>query len=238
MIGNRFLESLETDDYDAVSAILRPVRIGVGSRLIEHGARVEWVHFPTTALLSNITLADNGEQLQTAVIGNEGMSGLVPFLADAACEWHVECSVAGHAYFSPAAGLRRLSNERPSFRLRLLALTHFYQAQANQLALCNTLHSVDKRIARWILTMADRTGSTRLVFTQDQIAKDLGVQRTSIVAGFQIIKKAGALRRGRAWLEIVDRPALLQQSCSCYSRIAALAETMGFGSSLARQTAK
>ena len=71
---------------------------------------------------------------------------------------------------APADRLRALMDERPGFRRRLLALTHFYQAQANQLAVCNAFHRIEPRVARWILTTEDLTGHRIHDVTQDEIA--------------------------------------------------------------------
>lgn len=222
MTGNHFLDTLASEDREAVLRNAVEVELSVGQAVIEQGEVVITVHFPTGARLANITHDDTGEQLQTAVVGTEGLSGLAPFMAASPCAWQVVCSVQGRAWAIPAETLRRLSEDRAGLRRRLLILTHFYQAQANQLALCNTLHSVEQRLARWILTVADHDGGDQLVMTQGQIAADLGVQRTSVVTAFQHAKADGLVRHARGRLSIIDRPRLIARSCGCYRRMRAL----------------
>lgn len=222
MTGNHFLDTLAPDDRDAVVRNLGEVELSVGQTVIEQGDPVVTVHLPTRARLTNITHDDEGEQLQTAVVGSEGLSGLAPFMAASPCAWQVVCSAQGHAWAIPAETLRRLSEERAGLRRRLLVLTHFYQAQANQLALCNTLHTVEQRLARWILTVADRNGAEQLVMTQGQIAADLGVQRTSVVTAFQHAKADRLVRHARGRLTILNRPGLIARSCGCYRRMRAM----------------
>ena len=224
MTGNHFLDRLPPADRDAVMAGLSPVTLTAGSLLIEQGRHVETVHFPTTAYLANVTLTPTGRRLQTAVIGREGLSGLAPFMAGMACAWEVNCPADGNAFAGSAARLRQLSDERPEFRRQLLALTHFYQAQSNQLAVCNAFHHVESRIARWILTVMERTGRDRLAVTQDDIAADLGIQRTSVVAGFQKLKRDHLVRHMRGRLEVANWAGLKARACSCYGRIESLAE--------------
>lgn len=227
MTGNYFLDSLSIDDRAAVLQGAGEVRLTVGQVVIEQDEPITTVHFPSTAQLGNITHTAEGERLQTAVVGAEGLSGLVPFLAASPCAWQVLCVVAGKAFAIPAMTLRRLSDDRPGLRQRLLILTHFYQAQANQLALCNTLHTVEQRLARWMLTIADRNGDGQITMTQDRIAADLGVQRTSVVSAFQRSKRENLVRHARGRLTILDRAGLLTRSCSCYSRIRALELELG-----------
>ncbi len=210
MTGNAFLDGLDVEDRDAVMDMLTEVSVAAGDILIEQGEPVGIAHFPTTANLANITHTPGGRQLQTAAVGSEGLSGLAPLMADVPCAWEVNCVAAGRALAGQADSLRRLSEERPGLRHRLLKLTHFYQAQANQLTVCTAFHSVEARVARWILTVTDRTGQRRLFTTQEAIAEDLGVQRTSIVAGFGSLKRAGLVRHLRGHLEVRDRAGSAQ----------------------------
>ena len=223
MTGNYFLDALEPTDRDAVSRILRSVELADGDVLIRQGAMVETVQFPIRAHLSNITTAADGNHLETSVIGKEGLSGLAPFMASAACSWQVVCTVGGAALAAPADELRALSDTLAGLRYRLLALTHFYQAQANQLALCNAHHRATPRLARWLLTTSDVAGVKELRLTQEQIAGALGVQRTSVVEAFASLKAESLIRHSRSRLVILDRQGLMRRACDCYTQLHRLA---------------
>lgn len=223
MTGNYFLDALEPEDRDAVMRLLRPVELADGEVLIRQDAAVTLVHFPVRAQLANITAAPEGQHLETAVIGKEGLSGLAPFMAAAPSVWQVVCTVGGDAHVIPAEVLRALSDRLPGLRHRLLALTHFYQAQANQLALCNTYHRLPARLARWLLTTSDLTGAAELRLTQEQIANALGVQRTSMVEAFGALKSEHLIRHTRSRMEILDRAGLRRRACGCYDQLHRLA---------------
>ena len=227
MTGNHFLDTLDPDDRAAVLHILQPVRLTSGQVLVEQGDPVRHVHFPTSAYLANVTLTPTGRRLQTAIVAREGVSGLAPFLAEAPCAWQVVCQGDGEALVGSATEIRSLMDQRPAFRRRLMVLTHFYQAQSNQLAVCNALHRVGPRVARWLLTASDLTQEHRLFLTQEDIAHSLGVQRTSVVASFAELKRDKAIRHRRGWMEIDDRHTLTLQACSCYRRLRAMAEELG-----------
>ncbi|MFC7380052.1 Crp/Fnr family transcriptional regulator [Brevundimonas sp. GCM10030266] len=223
MPDNYFLDRLAPGDRDALIGILRPVSLRSGEVLIERDRVVDLVHFPVTAQLANVTLTPDGEHLETAVIGKEGLSGLAPVMARTPSSWQVNCTVGGSALVGAAEELRALADRRPGVRHRLLVLTHFYQAQANQLALCNILHRVPQRAARWLLTTSDLTGVSSFEMTQEQIAEALGVQRTSMVEAFGDLKKGRILRHTRSRFEILDRPALIRRACGCYAQLHDLA---------------
>lgn len=226
MTGNHFIDTLEPSDRDALLDLLDPVHLSSGEVLVEQGDPVRRVHFPVSAYLANITLTPTGRRLQTSIIAREGMSGLAPFMADAPCAWQVACQGEGEALVGASARIRALMDERPRFRHQLMVLTHFYQAQANQLAVCNALHRVGPRVARWLLSASDLTRERRLFLTQEDIAHSLGVQRTSVVATFGELKRDKAIRHSRGWLEIENRAALTRQACSCYGRLRRMAQDL------------
>lgn len=227
MTGNYFLDALEPADGRAVLDILRPVELKDGERLIAQDALVTTIHFPLRARLSNITTSPDGAHLETAVVGREGLSGLAPFMADVPSAWQVVCTVGGDALACSADALRILSRRRERLQDRLLGLTHFYQAQANQLALCNTYHRAAPRLARWLLTTSDLAGTSELNLTQEQIANALGIQRTSVVGAFAKLKAANLIRHTRSRLHIVDRSGLRGRACGCYDQLHDLATEMG-----------
>src|SRR5262249_44502667 len=94
--------------------------------------------------------------------------------------------------------------------------------EALQLATCNAVHAGPARLARWLLQSADRTGSERLLLTQEQISEMLGVRRTTITLLSQELQK-----RGR--ITIINRQALQAAACECYGIIAGLYRLPIFG---------
>lgn len=223
MTGNFFLDGLGPVERAAVLSLASQVQLCEGQVLAEEGEPLDEVHFPVSAQISNIASAPDGVQLETSIIGREGLSGLAPFMADAPAAWRVVCSADGSAFRISADALRELSDKHVPLRYHLLALTHFYQAQSNQLALCSTHHRSTERLARWLLITSDLTQRTHLHLTQEKIALALGLQRTSVVASFGTLKAAGAIRHMRTRLEIIDRESLIRQACGCYSRLHNLA---------------
>lgn len=219
MTGNYFLDQLPPDDRARLMADLKARQVGAGDILIEQGGSVPQVHFPTTAVLFNHTLTAAGRGLQTATVAREGLSGLAPFMAKTTCAWQVRCDLDGEILTLSADRLRALAHDRPTLMHRLLVLTHFYQAQSNQLAVCTAFHKIDSRIARWLLNLQDLSGRDRFVLTQNDIADHLGVQRTSVVGAFRRFKDAGLVNHVRGWLEIADRLALIRHACDCYPRL-------------------
>jgi len=76
---------------------------------------------------------------------------------------------------------------------------------------------VDARLARWLLTSADRMESESLNLTQGFLAEMLGVQRSTVTVAAGELQRAGMIGYSRGRINIVDRPALTKVACECYA---------------------
>ena len=89
-------------------------------------------------------------------------------------------------------------------------------AQFQHVAACNALHSVEARLARWLLQVRDRADGDVLPLTQETLAEFLGVRRTTVTQVISKLRDSGAIRsNARSSIEI-DRPRLEAAACECY----------------------
>jgi CRP-like cAMP-binding protein len=70
-------------------------------------------------------------------------------------------------------------------------------AQAQQSAACNATHTIEERLARWLLRARDLAQSDTLPFTQEFLAEMLGVRRTSVSTVAHTLQQAGFLKYAR-----------------------------------------
>jgi CRP-like cAMP-binding protein len=81
---------------------------------------------------------------------------------------------------------------------------------------CNRFHTLNARLARWLLMTQDRIGSDDFRLTQEFMSNMLGVRREGVN------KVAGELQRGklisysRGRMAILNRAGLKRISCECY----------------------
>jgi hypothetical protein len=94
--------------------------------------------------------------------------------------------------------------------------------QAQQSAACNASHTVEARLARWLLRSRDLSGSDTLLLTQDFLAQMLGVQRSSVSPAANTLQSAGLIRYSRGRVEIANLRGLQDISCECYGTVKAL----------------
>lgn len=216
---NRLLASLSPADAAAFSPFLTEVALAPGQTLYEAGDEVAWVYFPTNAVLSVVTLMQDGRAVEAATIGNESAVGVVASLAGLPVHTRIFAQIGGEAWRFPASRLRAMAAESPSLLKLLLSHVHKDMAQAEQAVACNAIHSGAERLAKWLLLSQDRAGTPVVRLTQEYLAVMLGVQRTTVSALANTLKTRRVIKVGRGRVEIVDRRGLEAVSCECYGAV-------------------
>ncbi|WP_271085553.1 Crp/Fnr family transcriptional regulator [Brevundimonas sp. NIBR11] len=210
---------MRPDDQAALRPSMKLRHLPLRDVVTEAGQPVEIVYFPVTADLANVIRFSDGRSGMATNVGREGVSGLAAFLADEPCGWDIQVQIEGAAWALESRVLRRqIKASQPLLRL-LLGLTHFNQIEAAQNAVCNTSHMIVPRIARWLLTLQDRTGGDAFAVTQEDVAVLVSARRTTVNAAWQSLRDAGAIRHSRGVITIIDRDRLQDQVCECYAAL-------------------
>jgi CRP-like cAMP-binding protein len=218
---NVILAQLPDAEYEILVKFLVPVDLPLHTRLSEPNEPIEYVYFLNSGLISTDALTEKGESVEVGVIGREGFAGL-PALFDQPQMTH---SVLMQG---PGEGLRiRSSILREQFvkggALQRMVHTFAYLqlVQVTQSVLCNRMHEVDARLARWLLTSADRMESESLNLTQEFLAQMLGVQRSTVTVAAGELQRAGLIGYSRGKIHILDRARLAATACECYRIVSA-----------------
>ncbi|NJO34045.1 MAG: winged helix-turn-helix domain-containing protein [Rhodospirillales bacterium] len=104
-------------------------------------------------------------------------------------------------------------------RRLLAAHADAFTAQLMQSAACSARHDAEQRLARWLLTVSDRSGLSTLPFTQNVIAEMLGVQRPTVTIAARMMQSAGLVDIRRGSFTVLDRSGLMDVACECYEII-------------------
>jgi CRP-like cAMP-binding protein len=88
-----------------------------------------------------------------------------------------------------------------------------------QSAACNALHSLEARLARWLLHCHDCIGSDDLPLAHEFLSQMLGVRRTTVTLAAHTLQEAGLISYRRGKVQITHRSALEGVSCDCYRMV-------------------
>ncbi|HUQ87028.1 MAG TPA: Crp/Fnr family transcriptional regulator [Vicinamibacterales bacterium] len=185
----------------------------------EQGKPIDFVYFPIRGLVSVVTDLRDGGTIETGTIGREGLVGVSAVLGPSPSPGRAFVQVPGAGYRLPASKL--LDHLKQGGELQTLALkvANAQMATVAQTAACNRAHTLEERMARWLLLTRDRMDDDEFPLTQEFLSHMLGVRRPTVSLGGATLQKAGLIRYSRGHITIVDRKGLEQVSCECYSAI-------------------
>jgi CRP-like cAMP-binding protein len=216
---NFILSALPEDDRQRLTAQSSRVALNYGQVLLRPGIEPAHVYFPLSGLISLLHISADGRALETAIVGRDGMVGLFAFLGGAAPPFQALVQMPGEALRFDLAVFKRQAIECTALNRRLLVYAGAVLRQEAQLAVCNALHPVTQRCARWLLVARDAAGDVDLPFTRTFLAYMLGVRRASASNALGVIEEAGIIRTNARHIQILDPAGLEQMACECYAEI-------------------
>jgi CRP-like cAMP-binding protein len=217
--ANRLLAALDPDDFAQLVPDLETVELSRGGVLYETGDTIRHAYFPRDCIVSLVTVMQNGESVETAVFGREGVLGFSSALVTRQAFGRYIVQVPGTASRILLVRLREAFEASLAVRVLLLRYTEALLAQTFQTVACNAVHSVEARCCRWILSTRDRTDSDTLPLTHEFLAEMLGVQRSTVSLVTRTFQTAGLITQGRGVITITDRAGLEEVACECYGTI-------------------
>ncbi|WP_457093113.1 Crp/Fnr family transcriptional regulator [Microvirga sp. P5_D2] len=214
--ANQLLAALEPEDFAALAPNLETVRLPKGMIVYETGDCMPHVYFPRDAVVSLLTILADGKTVEMAVFGREALFGLASALATRRSLGRYVVQVSGTASRLDTEVLRRVFDTRPAVRELCLQFIEALLAQALQAMACNTVHSVEARCCRWLLSLRDRIDRDTLPLTHEHLSAMLGVQRSTVSLITGALQSSGLIEQGRGVVTIIDRPGLEEAACGCY----------------------
>ena len=161
----------------------------------------------------------NGASAEVGMVGSEGMVSTSVFMGGDRIPYQAIVQGSDGAMKISSATLKEEFNRGGPFQKLLLLYTQTLHIQVSQTAACNRLHSIDERLARWLLMTHDRVQSDQLELTQEFLSKMLGVDRSGVTLAAITLQNEGLIKYTRGKITVIDRAGLERASCECYSRV-------------------
>ena len=231
-ITNHLLSRLPRSEYRSLIASEEPIALVQGEEVYPQDvpAPLPYVLFPTNGMVSLTIALENGMEAEAATVGNEGMVGLQVALGVDFSPVRAITQIAGQGLLVPVRAFLKAMRLGGSLDPLMRRYTAYSLRYASQTAACNLIHSVEKRMCRWLLMCHDRVVEEEFFLTHEFLAGMLGVRRqtVSIIAGS--LQTAGIISYHRGIVRVLDREKLQAASCECYEVIDAYYDRIMFGS--------
>lgn len=215
-VENRLLASLPSEEFDRICHRLDIVSLALGETLCEASERQRHVYFPTTCIISLTYTTESGATAEMGLVGKDGLVGIAVFMGGETMPNRAVVQLAGSALRMQAKAAQDEFKRVGVFNRVLLRYTQALITQISQTSVCNSLHLLNQRLARWLLLTLDRVSTNELLVTQESISNILGVRREGITLAASRLQSAGLIKYSRGRIIVLDRQGLENAACECY----------------------
>ena len=196
---------------------LRHVVLPANREIEFPGKPIEHLFFLEEGIASMTTTFNDGFQVEVALAGTEGVLGASVLMGTKRSLNRVYMQVAGHGY-SMRSSVAACEFERCStFQDLTLRYLQAQFIQSAQTAGCNARHTVQQRLARWLLLCADRNGGRVLPLSHEYLADMIGSRRTTVTVAAIALQKKGLIEYSRGKIRLLDMKGLEGVACECYA---------------------
>lgn len=215
-VENNLLAALPREELQRLHHYLEPVTLTFGQVLYLPGEPIQYVYFPTDALVSLLTLVDGHQALEVSLVGHEGMLGVPLALGVSISPARALVQGNGLAMRMTSAHFRSEFPQSALLQQEVYRYTYELMVQMAQTAACNRFHRVEARLARWLLMARDRVRSNQFHLTQDLLGNMLGVRRVGVTKAAGELRHHKLINYSRGEISILDGMGLEAAACPCY----------------------
>lgn len=192
------------------------VHFNLADVIYEAGEPIQHIYFPQQSIISLVNPVGKNTGMEVALIGNEGMLGITVMLESDAAPFRAIVQGAGSALRISTKQFLLEIAKCPELELRLKRYICVAFSQLVQMTVCNRFHVVEERLARLLLMISDRKGSSAFKITQKLLAQMLGVRRVGVSHAATSLKHKALITYNRGYMNLHDLKGLQASSCICY----------------------
>ena len=218
-VRNLILSGLPRPLLDKLKPHLSHVDIPQGLLLVKSDEDIQWVYFLERGMASMNSIDTAGTAVEVGIIGREGIVGVQALLGQTQTQTTIRMQGAGEGYRIRASILAQHMAPEGELLQAMHTFVYALLEQTTQLILCNRLHELESRLARWLLMASDFMETRTIRLTQEFLAEMLGVGRPAVTISAGILQRRGLIMYSRGVVEIVDRQKLKEVACECYDVI-------------------
>lgn len=185
----------------------------------EPGKRSGVVYFPVDCVISIYHTLQSGVSTEIAMIGNEGMFDIAHIMGGVSMPYLAIAQTTGHAFLLDKHLLKQEFDCDETTQHTLLLYAQALLTQLAQKAVCNKHHSLSQQLCILLLLVNDKSLSSDLLLTQENIAHMMGVRREGVTEAAGKLRDNGLIDYKRGHIAVIDRLGLEKQCCECYVAI-------------------
>jgi CRP-like cAMP-binding protein len=212
--GNLLLATMR--DIELLAPFLERVTYGQEEVIYAMNGPIDHYVFPHRGVASIVKEMREGT-VEVGTVGPEGMLGLPALLGVRTAGSRIFAQAPMIASRIDVDHLDGIIETSAGTRAILWAYVHAFHEEVAQSVACNRMHTLEERLARWLLMTHDRLETETLPLKQRFLSYMLGVHRPAVSLAAGALQKAGIIHYTRGMITILDRGALEDAACECYA---------------------
>ena len=218
---NKILSVLPDREMEFLASYFETVTFQPGHMLYQSGDAIPHIFFPSSGMISLLSVTEQGQTVEVGFSGFEGLIGMPFLLGHNEMPYQALAQAETKCLRVEASTALKLFNQCGVFHKMVLRYATVVLKQLSQTCICNNFHRIEARLCRWLTVMSERSGNKHLLLTQEFLAHMLGVQRTSIGLIANSLQDKGIIKYRRGKVEIIDYDKLKISACECLEIIRA-----------------
>jgi CRP-like cAMP-binding protein len=211
------LAMLPREERQRLDPFLEWTRVDFEETLIEPDTPIKLIFFPYDAVTSTLQEMQDGNSIETGLMGVEGMIGIQLWLRVPSTPTRTIVQMDGHGHLMKATDfIREVRDTKSPLNDFIARYTHAFMSMTSIAAACNRLHTLDQRMCRWLKLIHTRVRRDEFPMRHQFMAQMLGVQRPTVSTTAYMLQQAGLITYTRGQLKILDSEGLVEGACECY----------------------
>lgn len=205
---NRLIGTLAAATRRKLAASASRIEVYPGDELMRSGAEIDRLIFPENAPIM-LSVSTGGIAQDVGLIGHDGVIGWSRLLGDSPAPFSATvCVQSGTAITIPAAAMLDVADQDPAVIIAILGFAQRFTMQIARTLGAALRDAPDRRIARLLLMIDDRTSGDTMAITHAAIARMLNLRRATVTDCLHVLEGERMLRCSRGRIAVRDRDAL------------------------------
>ena len=216
LFRNHLLRLMSPNDFAMLAPHLEPIPAPKNLLLAHPGAATEHAFFLESGIGSVVTASPEGLEAESGLFGRDGFSPIGLVMGAGPSPYRTIIQVAGEGYRIESGALLTAFEASPTLRSLLLRFAQVLSVQTWYTALSNAVHSIEERLARWLLMCHDRVDDNELPLTHEFLSLMLAVRRPSVTTALHVLEGNRLITAERGLITIRDRARLQEFASDTY----------------------
>ncbi|PSC06708.1 hypothetical protein SLNSH_02620 [Alsobacter soli] len=217
--ANLLLSRMPEEEFDRLRPHFTCVELRRGAAPFDAGDKLDHLLFPLSGVCS-LSFGAGAPELSTALVGHEGMIGASLLMGVSRLPMRCTVQVDGEALSIAAEQFLPRLRSSPRAWTLLLRYQHVLHMQTAYALLSAGAASIEQRVARLLLMLADRVGD-EISIIHDAMSTMLHVRRAGVTQALHILEGEGGVRARRGKITIRDRSRVEQAAGLGYGLVEA-----------------